>query len=111
MPFKHYTTPEIEGELHHLAGGNSLAESHLYLDNGKIFVSQWLRLACAKLRIRHLNTKAYSPKSKGKIERFNRTVEEFLQVASLEKVETLEQLNKLFRDWLSEGYNHRVHSA
>jgi putative transposase len=83
----------------------------LYLDNGKIFVSQWLRLACAKLRIRHLNTKAYSPEAKGKIERFNRTVEEFLQEAYLEKVETLEQLNKLFRDWLSEGYNHRVHSA
>ena len=84
---------------------------NLYLDNGKIFVSQWLRLACAKLRIRHLNTKAYSPESKGKIERFNRTVEEFLQEAYLEKVQTLEQLNKLFRDWLSEGYNHRVHSA
>jgi transposase InsO family protein len=84
---------------------------NLYLDNGKIFVSQWLRLACAKLRIRHLNTKAYSPESKGKIERFNRTVEEFLQEARLEKVQTLEQLNKLFRDWLSEGYNHRVHSA
>jgi putative transposase len=84
---------------------------NLYLDNGKIFVSQWLRLACAKLRIRHLNTKAYSPEAKGKIERFNRTVEEFLQEARLEKVETLEQLNKLFRDWLSEGYNHRVHSA
>jgi putative transposase len=84
---------------------------NLYLDNGKIFVSQWLRLACAKLSIRHLNTRAYSPESKGKIERFNRTVEEFLQEARLEKVETLEQLNKLFRDWLSEGYNHRVHSA
>jgi putative transposase len=84
---------------------------NLYLDNGKIFVSQWLRLACAKLHIRHLNTQAYSPESKGKIERFNRTVEEFLQEARLEKVQTLEQLNKLFRDWLSEGYNHKVHSA
>lgn len=87
------------------------APDNLYLDNGKIFVSQWLRLACAKLRIRHLNTQAYSPESKGKIERFNRTVEEFLQEARLEKVQTLEQLNTLFRDWLSEGYNHRVHSA
>jgi putative transposase len=84
---------------------------NLYLDNGKIFVSQWLRLACAKLHIRHMNTKAYSPESKGKIERFNRTVEEFLQEAHLEKIQTLEQLNKLFRDWLSEGYNHKVHSA
>jgi transposase InsO family protein len=84
---------------------------NLYVDNGKIFVSQWLRLACAKLRIRHLNTKAYSAESKGKIERFNRTVEEFLQESRLEKPRTLEQLNDLFRAWLSEGYNHRVHSA
>ena len=84
---------------------------NLYVDNGKIFISQWLRLACAKLRIRHLNTRAYSPEAKGKIERFNRTAEEFLQEAYLEKPQTLEQLNDLFRAWLSEGYNHREHSA
>lgn len=83
----------------------------LYVDNGKIFISQWLRLACAKLRIRHLNTCAYSPEAKGKIERFNRTVEEFLQEARLEMPQTLEQFNELFRVWLSEGYNHREHSA
>ncbi len=84
---------------------------NLYVDQGKIFVSQWLRLACAKLRIRHLNTKAYSPEAKGKIERFNRTVDEFIQEVQLEKPQTLEQLNELFRAWLSEGYNHREHSA
>jgi putative transposase len=84
---------------------------NLYVDNGKIFISSWLRLACAKLRVRHLNTKAYSPEAKGKIERFNRTVEEFLQEARLEKPQTIEQLNGLFRAWLSEGYNHREHSA
>jgi len=37
----------------------------LYVDNGKIFVSQWMKLACAKLRIRHLTARAYSPESKG----------------------------------------------
>lgn len=83
----------------------------LYVDNGKIFISQWMKLACAKLRVRHLNTKAYSPESKGKIERFNRTVEEFLQEAALEKPQTLKQLNELFRVWLSEGYNHKVHAS
>ena len=87
------------------------APDNLYVDNGKIFVSRWLRLACAKLRIRHLNTKAYSAESKGKIERFNLTVEEFLEEAQLEKPQTLDALNTLFRDWLSEGYNHRAHSA
>jgi putative transposase len=87
------------------------APDAFYVDNGKIFVSQWMKLACAKLRVRHLNTKAYSPESKGKIERFNRTVEEFLQEAALEKPKTLKQLNELFRVWLSEGYNHRIHSS
>lgn len=87
------------------------APDNLYVDNGKIFVSQWLRLACAKLRIRHLTTKAYSAESKGKIERFNRTADEFLQEARLENPQTLDQLNGLFRVWLSEGYNHREHSA
>jgi transposase InsO family protein len=84
---------------------------NLYIDNGKIFISRWMRLACAKLRIRHLNTKAFSPESKGKIEKFNQTVDEFIREASLEKPQTLEHLNELFRAWLSEGYNHRVHSA
>ncbi len=87
------------------------APDNLYVDNGKIFISRWLRLACAKLRIRHLNTKAYSPEAKGKIERWNRTVDEFIQEAQLEKPQTLDQLNHLFRAWLSEGYNHREHSA
>lgn len=87
------------------------APDALYVDNGKIFVSQWMKLACAKLRVRHLNTKAYCAESKGKIERFNRTVEDFLQEAALEKPQTLKQLNELFRVWLSEGYNHKVHAS
>jgi putative transposase len=85
--------------------------NNLYVDNGKIFVSHWLQLACAKLSIRHLNTRAYSPESKGKIERWNRTADEFIREAYLEKPESLEQLNSLFRAWLAEGYNHKVHSA
>lgn len=87
------------------------APDNLYVDNGKVFVSQWLRLACAKLRVRHLNTKAYSPEAKGKIERWNRTVDEFIREAQLEQPPTLEKLNGLFRAWLSEGYNHREHSS
>jgi putative transposase len=84
---------------------------NVYVDQGKIFISQWLRLACAKLRIRHVAAKPYSAQSKGKIERFNRTADEFIQEVHLEKPQTLEQLNGLFRAWLSEGYNHREHSA
>jgi transposase InsO family protein len=83
----------------------------LYVDNGKIFVSTWLQLACARLNIRHMRTKPFNAQAKGKVERFNRTVESFLAELSLQKVQTLEELNHLFEAWLSEGYNHKAHSA
>ena len=85
---------------------------NLYIDNGKIFISQWLRLACAKLRIRHLNTKVYSVrKPKGKLKHSIARWRNLSRKSQLEKPQTLEQLNELFRAWLSEGYNHRVHSS
>lgn len=102
--------PVLEDTLRKAITRCGLPES-IYVDQGKIFVSRWLRLACARLRIRHLAAQPYSPESKGKIERWNRTVEEFIAEAHLEQPQTLDQLNALFRAWLSEGYNHRVHSA
>ena len=56
----------------------------VYVDNGKIFVSKWFRLACGRIGIHHIAAKPYSPESKGKIERFNGLVEEFLEELSLE---------------------------
>jgi hypothetical protein len=87
------------------------APKSFYCDNGKIFVSTWLQLACARLNIRHLRTSPYNAEAKGKVERFNRTVENFLAELSLQKAQTLEELNSLFGVWLSEGYNHKPHSA
>ena len=87
------------------------APRSFYVDNGKIFTSTWLQLACAKLNIRHLKTRPYSPEAKGKVERFNRTVENFLAELLLQKADTLDELNRLFSAWLSEGYNHKPHSA
>lgn len=83
----------------------------IYVDNGKIFTSTWMQLACAKLNIRHLRTRPYCAEAKGKVERFNRTVESFLAELSLQKTQTLEELNHLFGAWLSEGYNNKPHSA
>lgn len=87
------------------------APRSIYVDNGKIFTSIWLQLACAKLNIRHLKTRPYSPEAKGKVERFNRTVEGFLSELSLQKAETLDELNRFFSAWLSEGYNNKPHSS
>ena len=87
------------------------APKSIYCDNGKIFTSTWMQLACAKLNIRHLKTRPYNAEGKGKIERFNRTVENFLAELSLHKAQTLEELNRLFSAWLSEAYNNKAHSS
>ena len=83
----------------------------IYVDNGKIFVSTWMKVACAKLNIKHINASPYNPEGKGKVERFNRTVEEFLAEYGLQEAGTLNELNSLFRSWLSERYQHKPHSA
>lgn len=83
----------------------------VYVDQGKIFVSRWFRMACARLNIRHLAAKPYSPEAKGKIERFMGTVDAFLAEVRLRPLESLKDLNEAFQGWLEEGYNHKPHSA
>jgi putative transposase len=83
----------------------------VYVDNGKIFVSRWFRIACARLNIRHVNTKPYSPQAKGKIERFLGTVDQFVAEVKLLNPKTLEELNAAFACWLEESYNHKEHSS
>jgi len=83
----------------------------IYVDNGKEYVSRWMRIGCARLGIRHIKTKPYSPESKGKIERFNGRVSEFIREASLVKLESLAHLNRLYRAWLEESYQHDEHEG
>lgn len=83
----------------------------LFVDNGKIFVSRWLRIACARLNIRHLTAAPYAPESKGKIERFMGRIDEFLAEAELLNPKSLKELNEAFLGWLEEAYNHKPHSA
>jgi transposase InsO family protein len=83
----------------------------VYVDNGKIFVSKWFRIACGQLGIAHVAAKPYSPQSKGKVERFNGIVNEFLEELTLEPAASLAELNRKFRVWLEEGYVHKPHDA
>ena len=39
--------------------------SEILVDNGKIFVSKWFRLACVRLGIKHIAAKPYSAQTKG----------------------------------------------
>lgn len=83
----------------------------VYFDNGSQYRTKWMIRACAKMGIRLIYAKPYSPEATGKVERFNRVVDSFLSEAALEKPPTLDRLNELFQVWLTECYQHKSHSA
>lgn len=87
------------------------APTAVYFDNGSQYRNKWMTRACAKMGIRLLFAKPYSPEATGKVERFNRVVDAFLAEAALEKPQTLDKLNELFWVWLEECYQNKPHSA
>lgn len=83
----------------------------VYFDNGTQYKNDLIRRACAKLGIRLIHAKPYSPESTGKIERFNRHIDDFLAESRLDRPQTLEELNKQLGAWLDICYQHKGHSA
>lgn len=84
----------------------------IYADNGKIYRSETLQYACAQLGITLTHTQPYDPQSKGKIERFFKTVQtRFYPLLKAEPVESLEELNERFWRWLEEDYHRREHAS
>lgn len=83
----------------------------LFFDNGKEFRNKWMERACAILGIKLIFTAPYSPESKGKIERFNRTIDSFLAEAELKNAQSLSDFNSLFNIWLTECYHNKEHSG
>jgi transposase InsO family protein len=81
----------------------------LYCDNGSAFSSSYLSLVCAHLNIGLVHSKPYDSPSRGKIERFFRTVRQgFLIDIRDEDPWTLEKLNTNFRKWVTD-YHQRNH--
>jgi putative transposase len=87
------------------------APKRVYFDNGKQYRTKVMERACAKLDIRLLFARPYSAESKGKVERFNRTIDGFLSEIKIEKPDTLNKLNQRFWVWLDECYQHKPHSS
>jgi transposase InsO family protein len=83
----------------------------ILVDNGKIFISKWFRRACARMGIRLITARPRSPQTKGKCEKYNQTVDQFLEEFRLEPDSSLEQLNRKFTVWIEEGYIHKAHGA
>jgi transposase InsO family protein len=83
----------------------------LYLDNGRQYRSNWLGKACAKLGIRIIFTKPYSPEAHGKAEAFNRRINSFLSEAALQKCVDLDDLNHNLELWIDGYYHKSGHSS
>ncbi len=83
----------------------------LYCDNGSAFSSKQLTLACARLGVALVHSKPYDSPSRGKIERWFRTLlQGFLSLLDLEAL-TLDDLNARLSQWLEQDYHRRRHSS
>jgi putative transposase len=80
------------------------------VDRGSAFVSSQLLRACAVLGVKLIHASPRAATTKGKIERFFRTVrEQFLvEIDGRENLD-LAELNRLFSAWLEVVYHRRVH--
>lgn len=82
-----------------------------YCDNGSVYVSDYLHLVCAKIGISLVHSKIYDSPSRGKIERFWKTVrEKFLAGIDATKI-TFAELNTLFENWLDTDYHRVLHTG
>ena len=78
----------------------------LYTDNGAAFRSHHLRMVAARLNISLPHTPPYTPRGRGKIERFFRTVREgFLTGRDRTSID---KLNADFAAWINQ-YHHTTH--
>jgi transposase InsO family protein len=82
----------------------------LYVDNGSSFSSDLLTRSCAQTGISLIHSKPYDSPSRGKVERFFRTVRERF-LSTLQEGMTLEELNEAFVLWLKDDYHHKLHSG
>ncbi len=84
----------------------------VYVDNGRIYRSDTFHIACASLGIALTHTQPYDAASKGKIERFFKTVKtRFLPLLKLKPATSIEELNQRFWQWLEEDYHRKVHAS
>ena len=84
----------------------------LYTDQGKIFTSYHLQIVCANLKVRLCHAKPFAAWSKGKIERWFRTLQQDFEARLvIDPAHTLEELNQRLWRWVEGEYHQRPHSA
>lgn len=82
----------------------------LYVDNGASFSSELLAKSAALSGISLIHSKPYDSSSRGKVERFFRTVRDRFLCDIRENI-SIEELNQAFRVWLQDDYHHKLHTG
>jgi len=84
----------------------------LVIDNGAAYRSHSLKGICARLDIRLIYCRPYTPEAKGKIERWHRTLrDQFLEELDPSTIRDLPDLNARLWAWLAEVYHCRTHGS
>lgn len=83
----------------------------VYVDNGSNYSSKEFGLICARLGTVLIHTPVRDGASKGKIERFFRTVRDQFLVRDLSHIRDLQQLNTEFGQWVECTYHDREHTT
>ena len=82
----------------------------LFVDNGANYRSHHLALVCAKLGVALIHARPYQPQSKGKMERWFRTLRaQFLNRISTADTESLDSLNRRLWAWVEGEYHQTPH--
>ena len=83
----------------------------LYMDNGGPYSNKQLSIICARLGIENKNARPYDAPSKGKVERFNRTLKDtWMNAFDWNKIESLDDLNQKLYETIN-SYNNTIHSS
>jgi len=83
-----------------------------YCDNGPAFTSRHLAEACARIGCALLHSEPFDSPSRGKIERYFRTVRmRFLPLLAEHDLGSIETIQERFDDWLRQDYHLKRHGG
>lgn len=84
----------------------------LFVDNGKVYKSGQMQFICASLGTILCFTRPYSPQSKGKIERWFRTLQDgWANSINWSDFKSLDELNASMVNYVENDYNSKIHSV
>ena len=105
------TALEVEGVLKQALLRRGLPV-RLVIDNGSAYRAATMQAVCARLEIRLIYCRPYTPESKGKLERWHRTLRQaFLSELDMDKVRDIFDLNARLWAWLEECYHKVPHAG